>query len=205
MPADFSRIMQTEPSLKSRLRKDIRCKRAAIKAVQRDRWNTAINQHLDEYSRQTRPAVIAAYLAFDGEPDLMPALTGLEDRGVKLALPVIQDTPGKAVITFRQYSPTGEMQQNRYGISEPVGTENINVTDIDLVLFPLVGWDKTGGRLGMGASFYDRMFQPFQELGRPVRMGVGYELQYVERVPSDPWDVRLHGVLSENGWFTCKG
>jgi 5-formyltetrahydrofolate cyclo-ligase len=133
--------------------------------VQRDRWNTAINQYLDEYSRQARPAVVAAYLAFDGEPDLMPALTGLEDRGVKLALPVIQDAPGKAVITFRQYSPTGEIQQNRYGISEPVGTENINVTDIDLVLFPLVGWDKTGGRLGMGASFYDRLFQPFQKLG----------------------------------------
>jgi len=194
-----------QKSLKSQLRREIRCKRAAIEAAQRKRWDAAINQHLDEYSRQASPAVVAAYLAFDGEPDLMPALAGMEDRGVKLALPVIQDAPAKAVITFRQYSPTGEMQQNRYGISEPAGTREIRVTDIDLVLFPLVGWDKTGGRLGMGASFYDRLFQPFQELGRPVRMGVGYELQYVERVPSDPWDVRLHGVLSENGWFTCKG
>jgi 5-formyltetrahydrofolate cyclo-ligase len=200
--------MQTEPnqkSLKSRLRKDIRRKRAGIDAAQRKRWDAAINQHLEAYSRQSSPTVVAAFLAFDGEPDLMPYLADLGDRGVKLALPVIQDAPGKAVITFRHWSLAGEMRQNRYGISEPVGTRELSVTNIDLVLFPLVGWDKTGGRLGMGASFYDRLFQPIQEFHRPVRMGIGYELQCVERIPSDPWDIRLHGVLTENGWFTCKG
>ena len=196
--------MPGQKSLKSQLRREIRCKRAAIEAAQRKRWDAAINQHLDEYARLASPAVVAAYLAFDGEPDLMPALAGLEDRGVKLALPVIQDTPAKAVIAFRHWTLTSKLQQNRYGISEPAGTRAISVTDIDLVLFPLVGWDKTGGRLGMGASFYDRLFQPFSELGRPVRMGVGYQLQYVKSIPSDPWDIRLHGVLTENGWFTCK-
>jgi 5-formyltetrahydrofolate cyclo-ligase len=208
MSAHFSRAVHSGPgqkSLKSRLRKDIRRKRAGIEAVQRMHWDTAINQHLDEYSRQANPAVVAAYLAFDGEPDLMPSLAGLEDRGVKLALPVIHDAPGKAVITFRHWSLAGKMQQNRYGIAEPVGTKDISVTDIDLVLLPLVGWDKAGGRLGMGASFYDRLFKPFQELGRPVRVGIGYELQYVESIPTDRWDIRLHGVLTENGWFTCKG
>jgi 5-formyltetrahydrofolate cyclo-ligase len=55
----------------------------------------------------------------------------------------------------------------------------------------------------MGASFYDRLFQPYSESERPVRMGVGYELQRVENLPCDPWDIRLHGVLTENGWFTC--
>ena len=196
--------MPGHKSLKSRLRKEIRCKRAAIETAQREHWNAAINQHLDKYSRQASPAIVAAYLAFDGEPDLMPTLEKLEGRGVGLALPVVQDVSGKSVITFRHWSITGAMQQNRYGISEPAGTRVISVTDIDLVLFPLVGWDKTGGRLGMGASFYDRLFQPFSELGRPVRMGVGYQLQNVKNIPSDPWDIRLHGVLTENGWFTCK-
>ena len=196
--------MPGQKPLKSRLRKEIRCKRAAIEPTQRQNWNAAINQHLDKYSRQASPAVVAAYLAFDGEPDLMPTLEKLEGRGVGLALPVVQDVSGKSVITFRHWSITGAMQQNRYGISEPAGTSDISVTDIDLVLFPLVGWDKTGGRLGMGASFYDRLFQPFSELGRPVRMGVGYQLQYVKSIPNDPWDIRLHDVLTENGRFTCK-
>jgi 5-formyltetrahydrofolate cyclo-ligase len=199
--------MKIAPNLKSpksQLRKDIRRKRAGIDEAQRKHWDASINRQLDQYLLQAKPRVVAAYLAFDGEPDLMPSLAGLEKRGVKLALPVIQDAPGKAVITLRHWSVAGVMQKNRYGIQEPTGTGEVLVTDIDLVLVPLVGWDRTGGRLGMGASFYDRMFQPFSELPRPVRMGVGYELQNVESIPLDPWDIRLHGVLTENGWFTCR-
>ena len=75
--------------------------------------------------------MIAAYMAFDGEPDLMPALAMLENSGVRLALPVVQDAPGNAVITFRRWSISGEMRQNRYGIHEPVGTKDIVVPDID--------------------------------------------------------------------------
>jgi 5-formyltetrahydrofolate cyclo-ligase len=198
------KIEPTRKSLKSRLRKVIRSKRAGIEFSQRKRWDGTINQHIVEYSRQASSAMVAAYIAFDGEPDLMPALAMLENSGVRLALPVVQDTPDKAVITFRRWSISCEMQQNRYGIHEPVGTKDIVVPEIDLVLVPLVGWDKTGGRLGMGAGFYDRLFQPFAYLDRPLRMGVAYQMQNVDRVPSDPWDISLHGVFTENGLFTCE-
>ena len=200
--------MKIEPSQKcpkSRLRKEIRRKRAAIDAVKRAQWDKAINDHLEAYCGLTDPGVVAAYMAFDGEPGLMPSLERLETRGVKLALPVVLDAPGKAVISYRYWSVACEMRQNRYGIPEPEGTGDVRVSDIDLVLIPLVGWDRACGRLGMGASFYDRLFQPFSQLARPVRMGVGYELQCVKHIPRDPWDVSLHGVLTESGWFTCDG
>jgi 5-formyltetrahydrofolate cyclo-ligase len=198
------KIEPTRKSLKSRLRKVIRNKRVGIEFSHRKRWDESINQHFVEYSRQASPATVAAYMAFDGEPDLMPALATLQASGVTLALPVVQDAPDKAVITFRHWSTAGEMQQNRYGISEPAGTKHIPLRDIDLVLVPLVGWDRTGGRLGMGAGFYDRLFQPYSHLARPVRIGVAYELQNVESIPCDPWDIGLHGILTENGWFTCE-
>jgi 5-formyltetrahydrofolate cyclo-ligase len=200
--------MPIEPSqkaLKIRLRKEIRQKRAAIDPVRRSRWDVRINRNLEQYARQMSPRVVAAYLAFDGEPDLLPALTHLGREGVKLALPVIQDVPGKAIITMKAWSPDMELAANRYGIAEPVGAEDVRTSDIDLVLVPLVGWDHTGGRLGMGAGFYDRLFQPCAGLEKPLRIGVAYELQRVSGVPRDPWDIRLHGVLTENGWFTCKG
>jgi 5-formyltetrahydrofolate cyclo-ligase len=199
--------MHIEPSqktLKTLLRKEIRQKRAAIDALRRSRWDALINQHLEEHTRAALPRVVAAYMAFDGEPDLFPALTSLGRQGVKLALPVIQDSPGKSVITLREWSLNQELAPNRYGIAEPAGTEDIRLTDIDLVLVPLVGWDRAGGRLGMGASFYDRLFQPFIEHEKPMRIGVGYELQRVPGIPREPWDIRLHGVLTENGWFNCQ-
>jgi 5-formyltetrahydrofolate cyclo-ligase len=200
--------MDTEPSqqaLKTRLRKEIRQKRAAIDPARRSGWDMCINQNLENYTREMTPRVVAAYMAFDGEPDLLPALTRLGREGVKLALPVIQDVPGKAIITMKAWSPDMELAANRYGIAEPDGTEDVRIADIDLVLVPLVGWDRTGGRLGMGASFYDRLFQPFAGLEKPLRIGVAYELQRLSSVPRDPWDIRLHGVLTENGWFTCEG
>jgi len=199
--------MHIEPSqktLKTRLRKELRQKRAAIDAVQRRRCDALINQTLEQYANKELPRTVAAYLAFDGEPDLLPALISLARQGVKLALPVIQDSAGKAFITLREWSPDRELAPNRYGIAEPEGTQDIPVTDIDLVLVPLVGWDRTGGRLGMGASFYDRLFQPLAALEKPMRIGVGYELQRVPGVPREPWDIRLHGIVTENGWFTCE-
>jgi len=197
-------IETSQKILKSRLRKELRQKRASIDAGQRGRWDALINQNLEEYTNQALPRTVAAYMAFDGEPDLLPALTGLARKGVKLAFPVIQDAPGMAVITMREWIPDQEMAANRYGIAEPAGVEDIRITDIDLVLIPLVGWDRTGGRLGMGASFYDRLFQPFAGSDRPLRIGVGYELQGVPNVPREPWDIHLHGLLTENGWYTCE-
>jgi 5-formyltetrahydrofolate cyclo-ligase len=56
----------------------------------------------------------------------------------------------------------------------------------------------------MGASFYDRLFQPFASDPRPLRVGVAYGVQEIDRVPLEPWDVPLHMVLTENGCLDCR-
>jgi len=198
--------MNSEPSRqvsKSDLRRRIRQARARLAGDERALLNSAINRHLLDYVERTGPRVVAAFVAFDGEPDLAPAMSAMEASGVRVALPVIREAAGRADICFRQWSPGSEMQPNRYGIPEPVGTLDVRLAEIDLALIPLVAWDSNGGRLGMGASFYDRLFQPMAEERRPFRMGAAYQLQQVERVPLAPWDVGLHGVLTENGCFTC--
>jgi 5-formyltetrahydrofolate cyclo-ligase len=55
----------------------------------------------------------------------------------------------------------------------------------------------------MGAGFYDRALQQFAQENSPLRVGIAYQLQQVPRLPAEPWDIRLHGVLSESGWFEC--
>jgi 5-formyltetrahydrofolate cyclo-ligase len=198
--------MKTEPSqqsLKSRMRKEFRQRRGAIGSERRGILDASLNEHLIDYVEKSTCSVIAAYLAFDGEPDLEPALKHLRAGGVSLALPVIHKDPARFTITFHRWPRNSELKPNRYGILEPAEAALIQLTDIDLVLVPMVAWDETGGRLGMGASFYDRLFQPFAALERPRRMGVAYQCQKARRIPVDPWDIPLHGVLSEQGWFTC--
>ena len=104
---------------------------------------------------------------------------------------------------FQQWSPGTQMVTNRYGILEPSETPDIQMVEIDLMLIPLVGWDSSGGRLGMGAGYYDRALQPFAQSPSPVRAGVAYQLQQAPNLPTEPWDIRLHGILSESGWQEC--
>ncbi len=152
----------------------------------------------------TQPRVVAAFLAFDGEPDLAPALMRNWSAGA-CAWPCrsFETRPAVPTCVSGNGRRRSEMKPNRYGIPEPVGTLDVRLSEIDLVLIPLVAWDAQGGRLGMGASFYDRSFQPLPTRRQPFRLGVAYQLQQVERLPLDPWDIRLHGMLTENGCFNC--
>jgi 5-formyltetrahydrofolate cyclo-ligase len=189
---------------KAELRKSIRRRRSALTAEERRTLDELINRHLLDYASRARPGTIAAFAAFDGEPDVEPALRQLDADGVRLALPVIEEGTGRSTIGFRQWLPASQMAPNRYGIPEPVGTLELRLSEIDLALLPLVAWDESGGRLGMGASFYDRLFEPFAALAKPLRMGVAYEIQKADHLPLDPWDVRLHSVLTESGCIQCR-
>jgi len=188
---------------KSELRSALRSKRSTIDALHRNVLDTAINSHLVRHAREGEFGIIAAFLAFDGEPDLRLGLTELERTGATLALPVVRETSGRQAMVFRRWSSGDPLRPNRYGILEPVDTPEVPLPRIGLVLIPMVGWDRLGNRLGMGASFYDRALQPFADSDRPWRVGVAYAVQEIERVPVDPWDVPLHGILTETGWFDC--
>jgi 5-formyltetrahydrofolate cyclo-ligase len=190
-------------SEKARLRRELRQSRTGIDEQQRAVLDAAINRHLLEYARAARLSDIAVYLSFDGEPDLTPAMNELDEYGITLALPVVREVSGRNTLVFRQWTRNCKLRPNRYGILEPFDTTEIPLLRFDVILMPLVGWDRRGSRLGMGGSYYDRALQPFTRMPRPMRMGVAYESQESAAIPLDPWDIRMHAMLTEKGWFTC--
>jgi 5-formyltetrahydrofolate cyclo-ligase len=76
------------------------------------------------------------------------------------------------------------------------------VSDFDMLLIPMVGYDKSGNRIGMGAGYYDRHLESIRELGTPVRVGVAYSSQEINSIKQNQWDIPLHGVVNENGWIS---
>jgi 5-formyltetrahydrofolate cyclo-ligase len=68
----------------------------------------------------------------------------------------------------------------------------------DIILTPLLGFDHLLHRLGQGAGHYDRAFAA---LPGARRIGVAWSVQHVDPLPTDPWDVPLHAVITEQGWF----
>jgi 5-formyltetrahydrofolate cyclo-ligase len=88
------------------------------------------------------------------------------------------------------------------GIPEPERThhQRIRPTALDLVLTPLVGFDDTGHRLGMGGGYYDRTFGFLNKRTRwrkPRLMGLAYELQRCQTLTRASWDVDLDAVATE--------
>ncbi len=92
------------------------------------------------------------------------------------------------------------MQENRLHILEPVNEPPLDLADIEILVIPLVAWDKKGNRLGMGAGFYDRLLAPHQTSAVPLRVGAAYGFQEVARVPVNDRDIPLHALLCEHGW-----
>ena len=85
-----------------------------------------------------------------------------------------------------------------FGISEPVGGRVVELAEHDVVLVPLVAFDRGGYRVGQGGGFYDRALAPLLDLSsRPFLIGVAHEFQRLERVPRQPWDVALDAVVTE--------
>lgn len=102
--------------------------------------------------------------------------------------------PEKQLI-FSKYTPETQLTLNRYNISEPKNSVEILPEKLDLVILPLVGFDGSGYRLGMGGGYYDRTFATISE--RPFLLGLGFEAQHLPELPHDDWDVRLNAVLTE--------
>lgn len=189
--------------LKSRLRTETRQRRQAIGLTARRSLNQAINQTVLELVEKTGSVCLSAFLPFDGEPDVRPALEILSQRGVRVALPVIVDATTAPRLQFRCWHPATRLDTNSFGIEEPGDGEVVLPQNLDLVLLPLVAWDECGRRLGMGAGYYDRALASVAHSCRPLRVGIAYAVQKASRLPADPWDVRLHQVITENGRFTC--
>ena len=82
------------------------------------------------------------------------------------------------------------MQQPSTGVT-------LRASAMDVVMLPLLGFDRLGTRLGQGGGYYDRVLSRCRF--RPWRIGLGYVAQQVEALPREPWDQRLHAVLTERG------
>jgi 5-formyltetrahydrofolate cyclo-ligase len=146
---------------------------------------------------------VAGYIAADGEIDPAPLLRVALALGKQVYLPVLRDGDH---LLFGRYRRGQRMRRNRFGISEPIG-ERRPPWALDLVLLPLVGFDRLGGRLGMGGGFYDRSFAFLRADRRrsPRLLGLAHHFQEVAQLPREPWDVPLAAVVTDRGWIKMRG
>ncbi len=147
---------------------------------------------------------IALYLPNDGELDLTPLLRMAQSRHKHCYLPVLHPAHSNR-LWFLPYDAQTPLQRNRFGIPQPRARGPHHARPpwlLDLILAPLVAFDRQGHRLGMGGGYYDRTLAYLhhrKHWRKPHLIGTAHIFQEVETLSAAPWDVPLDAILTPNG------
>ncbi len=141
-----------------------------------------------------KPATLAAYLPIRSECDCRPIIEAALAMGIAVVLPAL---PDPVTLVFRRYLPGAPLAAGGFGTLAPMADQP--VLDPQLVIVPVVAFDRSGTRLGHGKGHYDRALAALSARGvTPKLIGVAFAAQEVDVVPAEPHDVRLDWIVTEN-------
>lgn len=198
--------MSAIPS-RATLRRQLREKRNALTVQQQQDAADNLAVNLLAHPDLRRARHVAIYLPNDGEIDPSVYVSLAKQRGLYLYLPVLHPIHTGRLV-FSPFTDDTPLARNRFGIPEPAFSNGLKRPPwaMDAVLLPLVGFDEAGGRLGMGGGFYDRTFAFTRHRPRlaPKLIGLAYECQKVPELPTEKWDVPLHGIVTDERRYRAK-
>ena len=139
---------------------------------------------------------IATFASFQNEPDTEELVNYFWAERKELCLPVT----GKGSLRFYEYGSDSVLLKNRFGISEPDISEakEIPIQSLDIILIPLVVFDQSCNRIGMGSGFYDKALSALDNSKKKTYLiGLAYEFQKVNQIEPNKWDIPLDYVVTE--------
>ena len=188
LPSEF---LNLTPHMKSDLRRLIRQRKQALSRVERDLQSIEIMRLLEDHPVFQKAHVVLLYAALSDEVQTLPCIERWSATK-QILLPVVVGD----CLELRRYTHPTELRQGSFGILEP--TDNLICTDyasIDLAVIPGVAFTPEGVRLGRGKGFYDRLLS-HPAFERVHKMGICFPCQMMQKLPSQPHDVRMNEVLT---------
>ena len=181
------------PALKDALRAQARARRAALAPSFRAAAAKALVQIFQNTLPSSSETVVAGYWPLSDEMDPRPVLAMLRAQGRAVALPVTGEK--RAPLTFRLWDPQRPLITGKFGVLTPDAYQPEAVPNV--VLLPLLAFDRRGGRLGYGGGYYDRTLAQLRANGDVLAIGLAYAAQEVDAAPLGPFDQPLDWVATE--------
>lgn len=173
-------------------------RRLAVSVTDRTAHSIQVTATLAEMLDSARDKLLGFYWPFKGEYDPRSLVRSLHGKGVRLALPIV--TAKAKPLVFREWSPGQKMSHGIWNI--PIPADGGPVFP-DVLLVPLVGFDKLGFRLGYGGGYFDRTLAT--AVPRPRAIGVGFARLEVATIHPQPHDIAMDCIVTEAGVLNVQG
>jgi len=186
--------------LKAVIRKDALMRRDAIPAAERAQAAEAIAAR--PFPLAIEPGtIVSGFMPLKTEINPLPLLRKLAAAGARLALPAIAGRGNP--LTMRAFAFGDELASGQWGIREPKPDAGDAAPDVMLV--PLLAFDRNGHRIGYGAGYYDMTIAKFRAMKPVIAAGIAFAAQEIPEVPITPRDARLDLVLTEREVIDLRG
>lgn len=197
-------MTDTDGDDKEQIRERLRMRRRELATADRDEASRAVCERLASWAPTAEAGPLAGYLSFDNEVDVEPFLERQLQADRTVALPRVVDD---ASMEYADVDDLDAVEEGAFGIREPVG-EACAIAQLEVFLVPGVGFDRDGGRIGMGWGYYDRA------LGRrrgadtgtdALFVGICYDCQLSEEpLPTEAHDVVMDAVVTQDELIPCS-
>ena len=134
--------------------------------------------------------IIGGYYPVNFEVDDLELLRKFEKNKFNISLPVIKKN---FQMDFYKWSFSDLLKINQYGIPEP---ETKNIVYPDIILIPLVAFDKNLNRLGYGGGYYDRLIAKLSKKKKIIKIGLAFPFQKIDKVPINIYDQKLDYIVT---------
>ena len=134
--------------------------------------------------------IIGGYYPYNYEIDILQILEKFEKKKFIITLPKVRKN---SQMNFFQWSITDPLIINKYGIPEPI-SKIIKYPDVLLV--PVVAFDKNFNRIGYGGGFYDRYIKKIRKRKKVLTIGFAYPFQKVKNIPTNNYDIKLDFIIT---------
>ncbi|MDB2387113.1 5-formyltetrahydrofolate cyclo-ligase [Shewanella sp.] len=181
----------------SHIRQKIRAARQRLTAEQQTKAAIAAAHNALTQLTQHGATKVALYLTNDGELDTAPLIELLWQQGVQVYLPRLHPFSAGNLL-FLRYDKTTTLEKNSLGIWEPKLDlrQMLLIHQLDVVITPLVAFDTTGNRMGMGGGYYDRTLANWRTDQRPLPIGYAHDCQQVDKLAKQHWDIPLPYIIT---------
>jgi 5-formyltetrahydrofolate cyclo-ligase len=145
--------------------------------------------------------IVSGFMPLKSEINPLPLMRKLAGQGARLALPVVAGR-GKPLV-MREWVFSEPLIAGVWGIREP--QPEAAVVDPDILLVPLLAFDRAGHRIGYGAGYYDLTLAQLRARKLVIAAGLAFAIQEIAAIPATPRDARLDLVLTEREVIDLRG